>query len=164
MVDQPPKRDDLPRQVSDEAERARAVLAFLRDQEERADFSSGRELGRERVRRVRRAALVLTWVVASHVWIADDESPIGHAPHQQTGKARNVLVKGFLNGIRVQYSGRGACTIELMSLQGRELVKLHFDRAGERSVVGAFVAGRTLVAVSRSENSYHTQVLTTIAR
>ena len=56
-------------QVSDESERVRAIAAFLRDQEERAQGALRGEARRERIRRIRRTSLIMTWIGVAYVWV-----------------------------------------------------------------------------------------------
>jgi len=67
---EPPESSEQPRYVSEERERARVLADVLRDDEERADGARLAEERRLRRRRIRRGALVATWVGVAYVWIA----------------------------------------------------------------------------------------------
>jgi hypothetical protein len=70
LVDQPPPEPvDPVRYVSEEQERARALAEVLRDQAERADVARVAEERREGRRRVRRGALIATWIAVAYIWI-----------------------------------------------------------------------------------------------
>ena len=70
MVDHPPYDLDATDRVSEEAERARVLAAVLRDQSERADAARHSVARKHKRARVRRVALVTSWVAMAYVWLA----------------------------------------------------------------------------------------------
>jgi len=70
MVDQPPRPNESERFVSEEQERVRALAEVLRDQAARADALLQSEERRLRRARVRRGALIATWVAVAYIWLA----------------------------------------------------------------------------------------------
>ncbi len=69
MAQDPSKESDPALVVSDEAERARAVAAFLRDQEERAQRAFQSEQRSEQFRKVRQFAVAAAWIGIVYVWV-----------------------------------------------------------------------------------------------
>lgn len=98
MIDQPPEPVDPVRYVSEEQERARALAEVLRDQAERADVARDSEERRERRRRIRRGALITTWVAVAYVWIATPSWLRVEAPPEPTvaEEAQALRVNVFL--------------------------------------------------------------------
>jgi hypothetical protein len=74
-----PDPGEIREEMSQEHERARALAAVLRDQEERALAAREAEARRLRRDRIRRGALLATWIAVAYVWIGSpswlDEPP-----------------------------------------------------------------------------------------
>lgn len=104
MVDQPPEPVDPTRRVSDEAERARAVAAFLRDQEERAELARQEQARRDRVTRIRRGALLATWVGVAYVWLGSPSWLAVEPPQPQsvTDEARALRMNIFFQSQKIE--------------------------------------------------------------
>lgn len=56
-------------EMSEEHERARALAAVMRDQEERAEAARDAEARRHHRDRVRRGVLLIAWAVVAYVWL-----------------------------------------------------------------------------------------------
>ncbi len=70
MVDDRRTRSgDFTREVSDESERAQAVSAFLRDQDERQKKALERAASRRRISRARRIAVSAMWIGIAYIWV-----------------------------------------------------------------------------------------------
>ncbi len=69
MIDESPEGVDARGGVSEEQERARALTAVLRDQEERVEAARQAEARHYQRSRVRRGALAVLWVGVAYVWL-----------------------------------------------------------------------------------------------
>jgi len=104
MIDQPPEPVDPVRYVSEEQERARALADVMRDQAERADAARQTEERRAKRTRIRRGALVATWVVVAYVWIATPSWLTVAAPPEPTvaEEAQSLRVNVFLQAQAIE--------------------------------------------------------------
>lgn len=64
-----PDPGEIREEMSQEHERARALAAVLRDQEERAQAAREAEAHRLRRERIRRGVLLGTWIAVAYIWI-----------------------------------------------------------------------------------------------
>ena len=70
MSDQPPQPVEQARYVSEEQVRARALAEVLREQDARTQASLKAEARRAHTMRIRRGALIATWVMVAWIWVA----------------------------------------------------------------------------------------------
>lgn len=103
MSDQTPRSEE-PRQVSPEAERARALAEVMRDQEMRARAHVRAEVRRAQRSRLRRRALVALWIGIAYVWLANPpwlriESP---PPQPLSEEATALRLNVFLQAQQIE--------------------------------------------------------------
>ncbi len=104
MTGQPEKRVDRGADVSAEQERARALAEVLRDQNLKAEAARKVEVRRVRRARVRRTALVATWLGVAYVWLASPswlqvEPPPTPSVQEETDALR---INVFLQSQRIE--------------------------------------------------------------
>ena len=104
MVDHFSDGLDPTRRVSEEAERARALAAVLRDQSERADVARDALVRRHRRSRIRRGAVVLSWLAMAYVWLAAPSWTRVRPPPEQSvaAEARALRLNVFLQSQAVE--------------------------------------------------------------
>jgi hypothetical protein len=104
MVDTPPDSLDPAHRVSDEAERARALTAVLRDQAVRAEAARETAARRHRRGRLRRGALVVAWVAMAYVWLASPSWTRIKAPPEQSvaSESRSLRLNVFLQSQAIE--------------------------------------------------------------
>jgi hypothetical protein len=104
MVDPPPDRLDPDRRVSDEAERARAITAVIRDQAMRADAVREGTARRHRRTRLRRGALLVAWVAMAYVWLASPSWTRIKPPPEQSvaSEAQSLRLNVFLQSQAIE--------------------------------------------------------------
>jgi len=104
MTGQPEEQVDPGTVVSAEQERARALAAVLRDQNLKVEAARQAEARRVRRARVRRGALLATWLSVAYVWLASPswlqvESPPTPTVQDETDALR---VNVFLQSQRIE--------------------------------------------------------------
>lgn len=104
MIDQPPEDVDPQRQVSAEAERARALAAVMRDQAERADAARDVEVRRHKRSRMRRGALIAVWAGVAYIWLGSPRWLTVEPPPQPTigQEAQSLRLNVFLQTQQIE--------------------------------------------------------------
>lgn len=154
MSDQPPRPSQPVRYVSEEQERARALAEVLRDQAERETTALRNEERRRKRARVRRAALVGTWMAVAYVWLATPswlriepppvptvaeeaqslrlnvflQSQAIEAYRQQRGRLPYVLQEAGPPFRGMEYRRHDSRTYELQGRTDRVILRYHSDQ------------------------------------
>ena len=136
MVDLPPDGLDPTRRVSEEAERARALTAVLRDQAVRADAQRDAAARRHRRKRFRRGALVVAWAAMGYIWLVSPSwTRVGPPPQQGIAdEARSLRLNVFLQSQAVEsYRLRRGKLPDVLQEAGPPFPGMDYRRKDSRS-------------------------------
>ncbi len=94
---------DLRKEMSEEDERARALVAVLRDQAERVEAARAAEERTRKRTRIRRGVLTVVWAAMAYVWLASPSWLAVKPPPVPTvaDEARSLRVDMFLQSQKI---------------------------------------------------------------
>ncbi len=136
MVDRPSDDLDPTFRVSEEAERARALTAVLRDQAVRAESQRDAYARRQRRRRVRKGVLVVSWLAMAYVWLAAPSwTRVRPAPEQSIAdEAQSLRLNVFLQSQAVEaYQLRRGRLPDVLEEAGPPFPGMDYRRKDSRS-------------------------------
>jgi hypothetical protein len=136
MNEQDPKGTGPRLGMSEEQERVRALTAFLREQEERADAALLAEERQYQRSRVRRGTLVVLWIGIAYVWLGTPSWLTVEAPPDQTiaEEAEALRLNVFLQTQQIQgyLIARGRLPYVLEEA-GPPFIGMQYNRRDSRS-------------------------------
>ena len=136
MVDRPPDPVDSRARLRAEEERARALAAVLRDQEDRAAATLEAEARRARRARVRTGVLAALWIGMAWLWLADPtwwrvDPPPAPPP---AAEARALRAGMYLQAQRIEAYRRARGRLpDVLEDVGPPLPGMTYERRDSRS-------------------------------